>query len=62
MLEVNPHKFVFTINVNGLHTTVQIQNDFTLREKNSVIYFSKKHPNTRIKNENKRMEEDKAGK
>lgn len=36
MVEVNPNKSVFTINVNGLHTTVKIQKDLTLGVKNAV--------------------------
>lgn len=37
MVEVNPNKSVFTINVNGLHTTVKIQKDLTLGAKNPIM-------------------------
>lgn len=37
MVEVNPNKSVFTINANGLHTTVKIQKDLTLGAKNPIM-------------------------
>lgn len=37
MVEINPNKSVLTINVNGLHITVKIQKDLTLRGENPVI-------------------------
>lgn len=37
MVEVSRNKSVFTINVNGLHTTVKIQKDLTLGAKNPIM-------------------------
>ena len=49
MVEINPNNSIFTINVNGLLQSKY--KDFTLREKNPVRCFSKKHQNTRIQKE-----------